>query len=434
MPICLPVNRDIVKEPRPYVVCHCPWLGIVFFRRKRNCGPVIVLVLLLLASVSGTSGQEPPKSPGSHSAQLPALEDDAERLSSSGAESSDVKQLIADDAELRDQTGQAAKRIQQTILVALAKKGTADALEYLRSVFETQTHRRHDAAHAISIAALIQPANDQDWRYLVRSLTVVEGEQAVSVLHALTRFRRRATKPAWVRQVILVALSLPEQDLPAALKLLKFWTQHAPAKQASSKEQLADYQAWFRRSYPHEPSPVLPVDVPGSRWTCDRLSGVLADVGPDQTSVAAGALVYFKADCHKCHRRGDMEGQPKNDQLGPDLTSLGWRRQRKEILTAILYPSHHLNDDYPMTTVVLKSGKSVSGLMMPDDRDGLKVVSSDGKATRFGKTDIDEMLESNMSNMPAGLLEPLSQREIHQLMAFLSAQVGDGDLHEASGQ
>ena len=124
-----------------------------------------------------------------------------------------------------------------------------------------------------------------------------------------------------------------------------------------------------------------------------------------------------------------MNGQPQNDQLGPDLTSLSWRRQPKEILTAILYPSHHLNDEYPVTTVVLQNGKTVSGLMVPDEDGGLKIVSSDNRTTRFKRTDIDETLASNVSNMPAGLLEPLSRREIKQLMAFLTAGAGDADPH-----
>ena len=430
MPGYLPRNCDVVIKRRPDDVRDCPGLRSIWSRIANRCVSAIVTALLMIVSAPLTWGQGAPGSPVTPPDRFAAMANEIEMLSASGAESNDVKRLIAIDAELRNQTNGIAKRIQQSILVALAEKGTADALEHLRSVFETQTYRRHDAAHAISIAAGVRPKDDQDWRYLVRSLTVVEGAQAVSVLQSLKRFRRRATKPSWVRQVILIGLTLPEQDLPTALELLKFWTQYTPSTDGPAREQLAEFQVWFRDRYPNEPKPELPVDASDSRWTFDKLSGVLTDVASKQTSVAAGAMVYLKADCHKCHRRGNMEGQPENDQLAPDLTSLGWRRQPKEILTAILYPSHHLNDEYPVTTVVLKSGKSVSGLMMPDDHEGLKVVSPDGKVTRFGKTDIDETMESNLSNMPAGLLEPLSQREIHQLMAFLSAQVGDGNLHE----
>ncbi|HIE96514.1 MAG TPA: hypothetical protein EYG03_22025 [Planctomycetes bacterium] len=426
----LHLNNDIVNEQRPDDVRNCRATEPISFRRIHRCVPGIVSALFFIGSAHLTWGQEPPDSHNTPSNRFVALENEIEKLRASDAQSSDVKRLIAIDVELRDQTSETAKQIQQSVLVALAEQGTAVSLEHLRSVFETQTHRRHDAAYAISVAAMDRPTDDQDWRYLVRSLMVVEGRQAVSVLQSLGRFRRRATKAAWVRQVILIALTLPEQDLPAALELLKFWTQHTPAPQGLVKDQLADYQAWFRDSYPDEPKPKLPVDMAGSRWTYNRLSGVLADLKSDRTSIAAGEVVYSRADCQKCHRRGNMKGQPQNNQLGPDLTSLGWRRQPKEILMAILYPSHHLNDEYPVTTVVLKGGMSVSGLMMPDERAGLKIVGSDGMATRFKRADIDETLASNVSNMPTGLLERLSLREIEQLMAFLSAQTGDADPHD----
>jgi putative heme-binding domain-containing protein len=429
MPEYSPVTRNANRGQR-----HCPVQnrvkpGNALCEGRTKCLRVIGSALLMSTLLPATSGQETPTAADNPSDRYAALETEIRRLSASDADSSDTRQLIAIDAELKDRKGEVAERLQQSVLVALAELGTASALEHLRSVFETQTHRRHDAAHAISIAALVRPTDDQDWRYLVRSLTIVERDQAVSVLKALRRFRRRATKPSWVRQVILIGLTLPEQDHPAALELLKFWTQHTPSPQASLNKPLADYQAWFRRTFPNEPNPQLPVDAPGSRWTYDRLSDVIADSESDQTSPAAGEVVYSKADCKKCHRRGDMKGQPQNDQLGPDLTSLSWRRQPKEILTAILYPSHHLNDEYPVTTVVLQNGKTVSGLMVPDEDGGLKIVSSDNRTTRFKRTDIDETLASNVSNMPAGLLEPLSRREIKQLMAFLTAGAGDADPH-----
>ncbi len=424
-----PDNEIVIKQWPGDVQDH-PATERAPSRRIKRCILGVVSALLFIGSAHLTWGQDSPDSHNTPSNRFAALESEIKSLRASGAQSSDIKRLIAIDVELRGETSKTAKQIQQNVLLALAKQGTADSLEHLRSVFETQTLRRHDAAYAISIAALDRPTDDQDWRYLVRSLMVVEDKQAVSVLHSLRRFRRRATKAAWVRQVILIALTLPEQDLPAALELLNFWTQYTPATQGRVSEQLAEYQDWFRVNYPSEAKPELPVDAPDFRWTYDKLSSLLANLKSDRTTIAAGEVVYAKADCHKCHRRGRMKGQPQNDQLGPDLTSLGWRRQPKEILTAVLYPSHHLNDEYPVTTVILKNGKSVSGLMIPDGGAGLKIVASDGKATPFQRSDIDETLASNVSNMPTGLLEQLSQREIEQLMAFLSAQVGDSAPHE----
>jgi putative heme-binding domain-containing protein len=340
-----------------------------------------------------------------------------------------VKHLIAIDGELRDAEFVAKGELRKSILVALAEHRTPVALEHLRAVFETQTSRRHHAAYAISLAALQRPTNDQDWRYLVRSLTIVEGEQAVSVLKALRKFRLRATKSTWVREVILIGLQLPDAELPVALGLLKFWSGHSVDESVTVREQLKQYQDWFSGRYADQPAATLPVDAPMAKWTFEKLAICIADLPRDETSLTLGAVVYSKANCNKCHRRDGIAAQPADDRLGPNLSSLGWRRQPKEVVSAILYPSHRLNDEYPVTIVALQSGKTVSGLLMPTKDGGLMVVGADSKETVFEKEDVEETVTSNVSNMPAGLLETLSEEEVRNLFAFLTAQSGDYDPH-----
>lgn len=341
-----------------------------------------------------------------------------------------VKHLIAIDVDLQADDAASLEATKVDVLVALAKHGNPPALEHLRSVFETQTHRRHDAAYAISLAALDRPTSDQDWRYLVRSLTIVEGDQAVSVLKSLRKYRRRATKATWVREVMLVGLQLTDEQLPTAIDLLSHWTGHSVDPSETPQNQLHGFQQWYRERYPNEPSPELPVDPANAKWTAAKLMELIPERPSDPVVFAAGAAVYSKANCNKCHRRDGADGLPTGDQLGPNLTSLGWRRQPKEIVSAILYPSHRLNDEYPVTTVALTSGKSLSGLMMPGGEGCLKIVTADSKELSFAKNDIEEFMPSNISNMPVGLLEVLSAEEIRDLFAFLMQRSGDYDPHQ----
>ena len=163
----------------------------------------------------------------------------------------------------------------------------------------------------------------------------------------------------------------------------------------------------------------------------------MAERPSDAVAFTAGAAAYSKvfskANCNKCHRRDGGSDLPAGDQLGPNLTSLGWRRQPQEILSAILYPSHRLNDEYPVTTVLLTSGKSVSGLMMPDTEDRMKIVTADSKEVVFAKSEIEDVAPSKISNMPSGLLEVLSAEEIKNLFAFLTQRSGDYDPHREYG-
>lgn len=389
---------------------------------QRSAPSLSVLVALIAFTISLHAQNSDPPTALERRQQIAGLRA-AEDLPSA------AKHLIAMDDALIDTESAEHAELQKSILIALAQNATPAALEHLRAVFETQTLRRRNAAYAISLAALQRPNNDQDWRYLVRSLTIVEGEQAVSVLRALRNFRRRATKPTWVREVIIIGQQLPNAESPAALELLNFWTGHSVDESATSREQLQQYQDWFSERYADHPAATLPLDEATAKWTFEKLTQIITDLPRDDKSLTAGAVVYSTANCNKCHRRDNVASQPSDDRLGPNLSSLGWRRQPKEVVSAILFPSHRLNDEYPVTTVLLENGKTVSGLLMPT-RDGrLKVVGNDSKEIVFNKSDIEETMASNVSNMPAGLLEPLSAEQVEKLLAFLTTQSGDYAPH-----
>jgi putative heme-binding domain-containing protein len=144
--------------------------------------------------------------------------------------------------------------------------------------------------------------------------------------------------------------------------------------------------------------------------------------------VKQGELIYQKAGCQKCHKRGKI-----GEALGPDLTSLGWRRQRREILQATLYPSHELNEEYPTVTVVLKNGKSLTGMMSSSSAESLAVVSSTGIREEFPRTEVEMIVNQKTSNMPDGLLEPLNEAEITSLIAFLTSVDGIPRPHTDEG-
>jgi putative heme-binding domain-containing protein len=354
--------------------------------------------------------------------QLEAVSDDpsvikaAEQFLAADPESRDDNDLIRFDLKLDEIESKEAKGVQTRILAELAKGQNPSSLEYIRSIFESRADRRHDAAYALSLSAIERPVNLQDWRFLVRSLTVVEGEQAVSVLKALKRFRQRATKPEWIRQVILIALRLPEDQQPHAIRLLEYWSgEKLDQPGQSSAETIAAYQKWFEMENPESPKPVLPVDPPGRKWTYAKLLPELDDLKSDPETLERGRVIYKKAKCHTCHQK-DKTGEHR----GPDLSSLGWRRQKKEILEALLYPSQVIHEEYVTSIVVTKDGKVLTGLLTPGkDRDQLLVVDLNNKESPLAKTDIEEIRDSPVSNMPDGLLEPFSLEEIRDLFAYL---------------
>ena len=344
------------------------------------------------------------------------LHAEAQQILALPAAEQDLIRLVQIDLSLSDEKDPASLETCRTILRTLAVSENETAMEHVRAIFENDPERRGLAAWALSQSTTLRPADLQDWRYMVRSLNVVSGDDAASVMKALMRFRVRANKPQWVRQVILIGLQMTPEQQPAAINLLKHWTTMPKGKDSWN---LSDYQAWFAKEHPEHPEAVLPVDSTTRKWTLASLQTEIQNLEPTPDMVDAGEKVYEKAGCQKCHRRS-QQGQA----FGPDLTSLGWRRQKKEILQAILFPSHDLNEEYPSVVVVLKDGRTLNGVLSSGAEGMMSVVSNTAVREEFPRTEIEKIVNQKISNMPEGTLEPLTLDEIKALFAYLTSVDG----------
>ena len=344
------------------------------------------------------------------------LHAEAQQILALPAAEQDLIRLVQIDLSLSNEKDPASLETCRTILRTLAVSENETAMEHVRAIFENDPERRGLAAWALSQSTTLRPADLQDWRYMVRSLNVVSGEDAASVMKALMRFRVRANKPQWVRQVILIGLQMTPEQQPAAINLLKHWTTMPKGKDSWK---LSDYQAWFAKEHSDHPEAVLPVDSTTRKWTLASLQTEIQNLEPTPDGVVAGEKVYEKAGCQKCHRRS-QQGQA----FGPDLTSLGWRRQKKEILHAILFPSHDLNEEYPSVLVVLKDGRTLNGVLSSGAEGMMSVVSNTAVREEFPRTEIEKIVNQKISNMPEGTLEPLTLDEIKALFAYLTSVDG----------
>ena len=151
-----------------------------------------------------------------------------------------------------------------------------------------------------------------------------------------------------------------------------------------------------------------------AKHTVEELLAYLASEEA-QGSATRGADVYVKAQCAKCHRFDS-----KGESFGPDLTAISSRFSRKELLESILFPSHVISSQYASKTIRTTDGRTITGLVVPgrgrrngrdaaQRREGRRSPRARSKSTR----------PSKLSAMPAGLLDPLTQEEIADLMAYL---------------
>jgi putative heme-binding domain-containing protein len=124
------------------------------------------------------------------------------------------------------------------------------------------------------------------------------------------------------------------------------------------------------------------------------------------------------ANCGACHRAGEhgVGG------IGPELSDLGLRAAPAAILESILQPSGTIIEGYRVSTLVLDDGRSLTGLVVDDTPDTVRVIDTAGRSTSVRKDAIEERAVQQVSLMPAGYDRTLSPEELADLVAFLLAQ------------
>jgi putative heme-binding domain-containing protein len=183
---------------------------------------------------------------------------------------------------------------------------------------------------------------------------------------------------------------------------------------ASERDRLLIEASGARKPYT---PPALPQPAgPGKPWTLDEVRA-LAENGLKGRNFENGQKMFAATRCIICHRFAGDGGA-----TGPDLTQLAGRFNVRDLTEAIIEPSKVVSDQYRGSTVVTKAGLSVSGRVVAENGTSVTVLTNPEdptKITEIAKSDIDEILPSAVSIMPADLLKPLNQDEVLDLLAYL---------------
>jgi len=228
----------------------------------------------------------------------------------------------------------------------------------------------------------------------------------------LLKIDQKPEKPQQIRALIIAGLKLDDNGRQAAVRLLKKWT----GDESAQKGDLGPFQAWFAEHYPDLPPAELPKTAKKSKWGYDQiLKFVTENEDGLHGDAEKGAAIFEKAQCVKCHRFGN-----RGEGLGPDLTTVRKRFQRKQIVESIFYPSAVISDQYQSVSIITNDGLTHTGLAV-EQGDAFVVLSTDGTKTVVKKSEIDETVPSQTSGMPEGLLDALTLSEIADLFAYLES-------------
>lgn len=228
----------------------------------------------------------------------------------------------------------------------------------MRKLFDENADRRNVIARGLT-----KNPTAENIPYLERALAASDKTTMQLCLAALAAADYKPAKPAEIRAVILAGLKLGNEGGKAVVGLLQKWTASAPDKKENIAAAIAHYQDWFREKYPDESAPELASeDQEKTKYTVAELIAFL-EGNPEGTKgdPARGREVFAKANCLKCHRF-----LKEGEGVGPDLTTVRRRFQKKEIVEAVLLPSQVISDQYAAVTVVTTDGLTHTGMPLPN--------------------------------------------------------------------
>lgn len=131
----------------------------------------------------------------------------------------------------------------------------------------------------------------------------------------------------------------------------------------------------------------------------------------EQADLRAGREVYTMS-CGACHR---LYGQ--GGELGPDLTGSG-RRNLDYLLEKILFPNAVVPAGYRQTTLNLSDGRVMTGVVRERTAQAVTLAMI-GETVTVSRSDVESEETGELSLMPEGLLDALTETQARDLIAYL---------------
>jgi len=152
---------------------------------------------------------------------------------------------------------------------------------------------------------------------------------------------------------------------------------------------------------------------------------------PVAGNAARGRELFFgSAACSTCHM---FQGQ--GGRLGPDLTAAGSARSASYLVESLRNPSRRLaqglseamkefSEEYQTVNVVTADGTRLRGTLLNEDSFTIQFLDIREQLHSFDKASLKSLEVSRESLMPVYDEKMLPEKDLQDLMAFLSSQGG----------
>ncbi|TWT61510.1 PVC-type heme-binding CxxCH protein [Rubinisphaera italica] len=254
---------------------------------------------------------------------------------------------------------------------------------------------------------LLEIANNQDHSAKLRA-EAIAGLAAIAASHLKTLLKLTKDEQRVVREEALRSL----RSIPLS---------------AEQKEELLELTKRYPESYDQIVVVLEPESLKSDRpaFTDTKAWLQLLEQVQSPADIENGSRVFHHTQlgtCSHCHRHNG-----RGNTVGPDLTLQSQRASREALLMSILEPNREIAPEFQPRTLLLKDGRIFTGIRLRSYTKE-QIRDAHGQTRTFDKGDVELIRDSNVSFMPAGLVNTLTNREIRDLLEFLLNN-DDSDAH-----
>ena len=132
-----------------------------------------------------------------------------------------------------------------------------------------------------------------------------------------------------------------------------------------------------------------------------------------------GKTVFFETagvSCRNCHRI-----QKDGKEIGPELTTIGKKLTRVQLLESILQPSKLIEPKYVTHLAETKDGRILTGILLEKNVEHVVLKDAQDKVSRLPTSSIEQLVPQQQSLMPDLLVRDLTAQQVADLLAYLSS-------------
>jgi quinoprotein glucose dehydrogenase len=286
---------------------------------------------------------------------------------------------------------------------------------------------RPDSMRALALDALDQLNDPKLASTAARALNLPGSRSRTEALRILARIDpaaavapledRLQNGSTLERQGAIAILAASPGEAPH--RLLSEWLRRLIAGKAAPEIQLDLLEAAARRSEPDLREMIKKYE--STRPRDDPLSAyreVLAG-----GSRQRGRTIFTSrsdVECIRCHNIRGPGGDSTGGEVGPDLSGVGARLSRADLLESILSPDKKIAQGSESVVLATADGKVHTGILRGEDAKEIRLITADGKAVTVPKDSIEER-KRGPSAMPADVAAKLSKNELRDLIEFLAS-------------